>query len=186
MCLHEEIVPIVYPQCGFHTSVRALLKPGRSNARFTQIYTKLIYILKWAKKFHKKNASTNIFAVMLWQVSRFRKLKRSHFAKSSKKTRKCNFQHKSSIFWQILLAIFCTIRMSYLFIYLLTYSLSLILLIFTLCLQFPSYLMATILTIILMGIFYAEEFVILINSIFRLWLVLLHEAWQSINFWIGP
>ena len=50
MYLQEEIVPIVYPQCGFHTSVRALLKPGRSNARFTQIYTKLIYILKWAKK----------------------------------------------------------------------------------------------------------------------------------------
>ena len=54
MCLQEEIGPIVYPQCGFHTSVRALLKPGRSNARKTQIYTKLICILKWAKKFHKK------------------------------------------------------------------------------------------------------------------------------------
>ena len=53
MCLLEEIGPIVYPQCGFHTSVRVLLKPGRFDARFTQIYTKLIYILKWAKKFHK-------------------------------------------------------------------------------------------------------------------------------------
>ena len=110
MCLQEEIVPIVFPQCGFQTSVRALLKPGRSNARFTQIYTKLICIFKWAKKFHKKNAFTNIFAVMLWQVSRFRKLKCSHFAKSSKKTRKCNFQHKSSIFWQILLPSFARLE----------------------------------------------------------------------------
>ena len=137
MCLQEEIGPIVYPQCGFHTSVRALLKPGRSNARFTQIYTKLICIFKWAKKFHKKKS----LPLLISLLSCYDKCQDSGnwnvliLQKSSKKTRKCNFQHKSSIFWQILLAIFCTIRMSYLFLNLPTYSLPSILLIFTLWLR---------------------------------------------------
>ena len=92
-----------------------------------------------------------------------------------------NLQSYDRFCWQSFARLECPI---YFLTFLLMYSLSLILLIIILWLQFLSYLMATILNGYFL--FYAEEFVILINSIFRLWLVLLHEAWQSINFWIGP